>query len=96
MLQESLYRLRGETQDAFNEAKALEGRWKELEREQREVYQVRLPIRLTFHNLIGTLAVHTSISANASPTCNNGARRSIRSTCLGFCAVVVDFTFAIS
>ena len=41
MLQDSLYRLRSETQDAFNEAKALEGRWKDLEREQREVYQVR-------------------------------------------------------
>jgi len=39
MLQDSLYRLRSETQDAFNEAKALEGRWKDLEREQREVYQ---------------------------------------------------------
>jgi len=38
-LQESLYRLRSETQDAFNEAKALEVRWKDLEREQREVYQ---------------------------------------------------------
>jgi len=38
-LQDSLYRLRGETQEAFNEAKALEARWKDLEREQREVYQ---------------------------------------------------------
>ena len=40
VLQERLYRLRSETQDAFNEAKSLEARWKDLEREQREVYQV--------------------------------------------------------
>ncbi|KAJ4482016.1 hypothetical protein J3R30DRAFT_2113097 [Lentinula aciculospora] len=38
-LQEKLYRLRSETQDAFNEAKSLEARWKELEKEQRDVYQ---------------------------------------------------------
>ena len=41
-LQESLYQLRSETQEAFDEAKALELKWKDLEREQREVYQVRL------------------------------------------------------
>lgn len=39
--QEVLYKLRSETLDAFNEAKQLEARWKEVEREQREVYQVR-------------------------------------------------------
>ncbi|KAG6816041.1 hypothetical protein H0H87_009107 [Tephrocybe sp. NHM501043] len=38
-LQESLYQLRSETQDAFDEAKALEARWKELDKEQKEVYQ---------------------------------------------------------
>jgi len=38
-LQESLYQLRSETQEAFDEAKALELKWKDLEREQREVYQ---------------------------------------------------------
>lgn len=41
-LQDSLYRLRAETKDAFDEAKALEARWKDLEREQKEVYQVCL------------------------------------------------------
>lgn len=40
-LQEKLYQLRSETQDAFNEAKILEAKWKELEKEQRDVYQVR-------------------------------------------------------
>jgi ESCRT-I complex subunit VPS37 len=39
-LQDTLYALRNETKQAFDEAKALELRWKELEREQREVYQV--------------------------------------------------------
>jgi hypothetical protein len=41
-LQENLYQLRSQTQEAFDEAKALEWKWKDLEREQREVYQVRL------------------------------------------------------
>ncbi|TFK81454.1 hypothetical protein K466DRAFT_557892 [Polyporus arcularius HHB13444] len=38
-LQDDLYRLRGETQEAFDRAKQLEARWKEIEKEQREVYQ---------------------------------------------------------
>lgn len=40
-LQQRLYDLRSETKDAFDEAKRLEARWKELEKEQKEVYQVR-------------------------------------------------------
>ena len=39
-LQEPLYQLRAETKDAYDEARALEARWRELEKEQREVYQV--------------------------------------------------------
>ncbi|KAH9941058.1 hypothetical protein B0H21DRAFT_753423 [Amylocystis lapponica] len=38
-LQDSLFTLRTETKDAFEDAKALEARWKELDREQKEVYQ---------------------------------------------------------
>ncbi|KAK7048453.1 vacuolar protein-sorting-associated protein 37 1 [Favolaschia claudopus] len=38
-LQEPLYRLRAETQEAFDDAKNLEARWKDVERTQREVYQ---------------------------------------------------------
>ncbi|KDQ62475.1 hypothetical protein JAAARDRAFT_30371 [Jaapia argillacea MUCL 33604] len=38
-LQEGLYTLRSETKEAFDEAKRLEARWKELEREQKEMYQ---------------------------------------------------------
>ncbi|KAL1744437.1 hypothetical protein HDZ31DRAFT_82698 [Schizophyllum fasciatum] len=37
--QEPLYQLRSETQESFTQAKALEARWKELEKEQRDVYQ---------------------------------------------------------
>jgi hypothetical protein len=40
-LQDRLYILRSETKEAFDEAKSLESRWKDVEREQREVYQVR-------------------------------------------------------
>lgn len=39
-MQEELYKLRAETKDAFDEAKALEARWHKLEKEQRDVYQV--------------------------------------------------------
>lgn len=42
--QQRLYDLRSETKDAFDEAKRLESRWKELEKEQREVYQVRFRV----------------------------------------------------
>ncbi|KAF8349208.1 hypothetical protein F5887DRAFT_482680 [Amanita rubescens] len=38
-LQENLYQLRSETKEAFDEAKGLEARWKELEKEQKEVHQ---------------------------------------------------------
>ncbi|KAF8890030.1 hypothetical protein CPB84DRAFT_1785227 [Gymnopilus junonius] len=38
-LQQRLYDLRTETKNAFDEAKSLEARWKELEKEQKEVYQ---------------------------------------------------------
>ena len=39
-LQQRLYDLRTETKDAFDEAKSLETRWKELDKEQKEVFQV--------------------------------------------------------
>jgi ESCRT-I complex subunit VPS37 len=41
-MQDDLYKLRSEAQQAFEEAKALEARWKILEREQRELHQVNL------------------------------------------------------
>jgi ESCRT-I complex subunit VPS37 len=50
-LQEQLYKLRADTQDAFNEAKALEARWKELEKEQKEVYQVHSFVLTPLHHL---------------------------------------------
>ncbi|KAH8825245.1 hypothetical protein DL96DRAFT_1531109 [Flagelloscypha sp. PMI_526] len=42
-LQDSLYKLRAETKEAFDHAKSLEARWKELEREQRDIYQRYTP-----------------------------------------------------
>ena len=41
-IQDELYKLRAETQEAFDDAKALQSRQKELEREQKELHQVRL------------------------------------------------------
>ncbi|TFK20422.1 hypothetical protein FA15DRAFT_659129 [Coprinopsis marcescibilis] len=38
-LEQPLYKLREETQAAFDEARALESRWKDLDKEQKEVYQ---------------------------------------------------------
>jgi len=38
-LQDDLYRMRSETQDAFDEARSLQARWRELDREQKELYQ---------------------------------------------------------
>jgi len=38
-LQDDLYRLRSETQAAFDEAQMLQVRWRELDREQKELYQ---------------------------------------------------------
>ena len=48
-LQEPLYQLRSETKDAFDEAKQFEARWKEVEREQREVYQVCKTNGISWH-----------------------------------------------
>ncbi len=49
-MQDDLYRVRAETQKAFDDAKTLEARWDEVEREQREVYQVRVAHRLLHHS----------------------------------------------
>ena len=40
-MQEKLYQLRSELKDAFETAKALEARWRVVEKSQNEVYQVR-------------------------------------------------------
>lgn len=41
LLQDDLYKLRADTQEAFDEAKSLLARQKDLDREQRELHQVR-------------------------------------------------------
>jgi ESCRT-I complex subunit VPS37 len=61
-LQETLYALRSETKDAFDEAKALEARWKELDKEQRDVYQVRI---FLFPTLL--LLLPSTINSDSTP-----------------------------
>lgn len=66
-LQDSLYQLRSDTQEAFDEAKALETRWRELEREQREVYQACTLTILAFSILMMSIpAFYTPILAHAT------------------------------
>lgn len=72
-IQEDLYKLRRETQEAFNDAKALEGRWAELEKEQRDVYQVRDSIQLLSAASNTIAAFHAAISHDASPARNHCA-----------------------
>ncbi|KAF5382566.1 hypothetical protein D9615_002885 [Tricholomella constricta] len=65
-LQDSLYKLRSDTQEAFDEAKALEKRWNELEREQREVYQRFTPQFLLMRLRHSTTAQDDASEALAS------------------------------
>ncbi|KAG6854121.1 hypothetical protein C0991_010285 [Blastosporella zonata] len=65
-LEENLYHLRSETQGAFNEAKALESRWIELEREQKEVYQRFTPQFLLMRLKHSTTAQDDASEALAS------------------------------
>lgn len=60
-LRDRLYQLRSETKEAFDEAKALEAQWKELDREQRELYQ-----RFTPQFLLLRLRHATTDQDNAS------------------------------
>ena len=70
-MQDGLYKLRSETQASFDEAKSLEARWKNLEREQRDVYQVRSSPNIPHLNLpvtIVPLEVHPTVfDAQATP-----------------------------
>lgn len=62
-LQQRLYDLRSKTKDAFDEAKRLEIRWKVVEKEQKEVYQVG--IHVVF---FGNLSYHHPFSLSLSTT----------------------------
>ena len=78
-LQEPLYQLRSDTKDAFDEAKRLEARWKELEKEQREVYQVRFRSNQCLCGLLIVItAIHPSISINEVEARYNCSGRHIR------------------
>ena len=58
-LQEQLYKLRAETQEAFDEAKRLEARWNDLEREQRELYQVLYILLARLRYCISSLVLNS-------------------------------------
>ncbi|KAI0802096.1 hypothetical protein BC629DRAFT_1581324 [Irpex lacteus] len=65
-LQQPLYQLRSDTKEAFDEAKRLEARWKELEREQKEVYQRFTPQFLLLRLKHATTAQDETSEALAS------------------------------
>lgn len=65
-MQDSLYKLRSETQEAFDDAKSLDARWKELEKEQREVYQRFTPQFLLMRLRHATIAQDDLSEARAS------------------------------
>ncbi|KAH9983346.1 hypothetical protein BJV74DRAFT_851067 [Russula compacta] len=73
-LQGELYKLRSETKDAFDEAKALEARWTELQREQKEVYQ-----RFTPQFLLMRLRHATTAQDDLSETLSSNFVRSMSS-----------------
>ncbi|KZT09144.1 uncharacterized protein LAESUDRAFT_756789 [Laetiporus sulphureus 93-53] len=65
-LQDALYTLRNDTQQAFDEAKSLEARWKEVEKEQKEVYQRFTPQFLLMRLRHATVAQDDISEARAS------------------------------
>lgn len=90
-LQEPLYQLRSDTKEAFDDAKHLEARWKELEREQREVYQVRCILFTSLHQSTEyQIAVYPSIPSHATEARDNCSRRSLRKRGFKFCARIPD------
>ncbi|KAJ3561749.1 hypothetical protein NP233_g10004 [Leucocoprinus birnbaumii] len=78
-LQQQLYNLRSETKDAFDDAKRLEARWKELEKEQRDVYQrytpqfllMRLKHSITAQDDASEAVASTFVSSTDNPVANN-------------------------
>lgn len=65
MLQDGLYALRSETKDAYDEARALEVRWRELEKEQREVYQVYAHLASRSTLMTSCEALHAAVPTHA-------------------------------
>jgi len=85
-LQDQLYQLRAETKAAFDEAKSLELRWRDLEKEQREVFQRFSPQFLLMRLRHATTAqddasealassfVQSSTAASASPPADTNGK----------------------
>ncbi|KAG1772438.1 hypothetical protein EDD22DRAFT_861168 [Suillus occidentalis] len=80
-LQDRLYELRTETKEAFDNAKSLESRWKDLEREQREVYQrfnpqfllLRLRHATTAQDDASEALASSFVQSSPSPSSGNDA-----------------------
>ncbi|KAH8114759.1 hypothetical protein DFH11DRAFT_1726760 [Phellopilus nigrolimitatus] len=65
-MQEQLYQLRTESKDAFDQAKAMEARWREIEKQQKEVYQRFTPQFLLMRLRHATTAQDDASEALAS------------------------------
>ncbi|KAG2066446.1 hypothetical protein BDR04DRAFT_1160228 [Suillus decipiens] len=80
-LQDRLYELRTETKEAFDNAKSMESRWKDLEREQREVYQrfnpqfllLRLRHATTAQDDASEALASSFVQSSPSPSSGNDA-----------------------
>ncbi|KIO34586.1 hypothetical protein M407DRAFT_240448 [Tulasnella calospora MUT 4182] len=84
-LQEELYRLRAETQAAFDDAKALQARWKEVDKEQKDAYSRLTPSFLLMRLRHATTAqddlsenlasafVHSQSTGTSTPAGNLGS-----------------------
>ncbi|KAF8338234.1 uncharacterized protein EI90DRAFT_2562587 [Cantharellus anzutake] len=77
--QDDLYRLRSETQEAFDQAKRLQSRAKELEREQKELYQRYDPSFLLLRLRHATTAQDEHSESIASSFIRHSAATSTRS-----------------
>ncbi|KAI0031061.1 hypothetical protein K488DRAFT_79283 [Vararia minispora EC-137] len=73
-LQSELYKLRSDTKVVFDEAKALEARWAELQREQRDLYQRYTPQFLLLRLRHATTAQDDLSEALASSFIRSGAQ----------------------
>jgi hypothetical protein len=84
-----LHQLREETKQAYNEAQMLKARWKELEREQNELYSVRhlshdQEAEISYRE---SSALRTFLPPPQTKTRYNKARRSFRSSCNRVCQI---------
>jgi hypothetical protein len=87
-LQNDLYKLRSDTKTVFDEAKALEARWAELQREQKDLYQVRTTV-FPIASFADTErpALYAPVPFATVAACDDGPRRSVRGPRIFLCPV---------